>query len=129
MEYAHGAGDFNCTWYYWRCGCLRTFLLGRACLSSRPCACTDHDVFKTVRSRALNDIPYPNTGTFLVHSPGKDFMDSCPRNTNHSNIYSSIWDIYDATGLGMGRLRAVSYTHLRAHETGRNLVCRLLLEK
>src|SRR5678809_1197204 len=23
----------------------------------------------------------------------------------------------------------VSYTHLRAHETGRNLVCRLLLEK
>src|SRR5665213_4236690 len=27
------------------------------------------------------------------------------------------------------RLTAVSYTHLRAHETGRNLVCRLLLEK
>ena len=25
--------------------------------------------------------------------------------------------------------QAVSYTHLRAHETGRNLVCRLLLEK
>ena len=24
-------------------------------------------------------------------------------------------------------IRAVSYTHLRAHETGRNLVCRLLL--
>ena len=27
------------------------------------------------------------------------------------------------------KLKAVSYTHLRAHETGRNLVCRLLLEK
>ena len=27
------------------------------------------------------------------------------------------------------RLYPVSYTHLRAHETGRNLVCRLLLEK
>ena len=26
-------------------------------------------------------------------------------------------------------LQSVSYTHLRAHETGRNLVCRLLLEK
>ena len=26
-------------------------------------------------------------------------------------------------------LETVSYTHLRAHETGRNLVCRLLLEK
>src|SRR5674476_1299000 len=29
----------------------------------------------------------------------------------------------------MDGLEAVSYTHLRAHETGRNLVCRLLLEK
>ena len=27
------------------------------------------------------------------------------------------------------KLKTVSYTHLRAHETGRNLVCRLLLEK
>src|SRR5665213_549142 len=27
------------------------------------------------------------------------------------------------------RMGPVSYTHLRAHETGRNLVCRLLLEK
>ena len=26
-------------------------------------------------------------------------------------------------------VETVSYTHLRAHETGRNLVCRLLLEK
>ena len=25
--------------------------------------------------------------------------------------------------------KAVSYTHLRAHETGRNRVCRLVLEK
>src|SRR5665213_22412 len=30
---------------------------------------------------------------------------------------------------GGGACWAVSYTHLRAHETGRNLVCRLLLEK
>ena len=28
-----------------------------------------------------------------------------------------------------GNYDSVSYTHLRAHETGRNLVCRLLLEK
>src|SRR5674476_1634313 len=27
------------------------------------------------------------------------------------------------------KIMTVSYTHLRAHETGRNLVCRLLLEK
>src|SRR5674476_1094630 len=31
--------------------------------------------------------------------------------------------------LDVFRTGAVSYTHLRAHETGRNLVCRLLLEK
>ena len=30
---------------------------------------------------------------------------------------------------GEQALETVSYTHLRAHETGRNLVCRLLLEK
>ncbi|CZS11650.1 hypothetical protein CDFC105_93863 [Clostridioides difficile] len=29
----------------------------------------------------------------------------------------------------MNSMVTVSYTHLRAHETGRNLVCRLLLEK
>src|SRR5665213_4322588 len=29
----------------------------------------------------------------------------------------------------LATLYTVSYTHLRAHETGRNLVCRLLLEK
>src|SRR5674476_1023579 len=31
--------------------------------------------------------------------------------------------------LGLRYSVSVSYTHLRAHETGRNLVCRLLLEK
>src|SRR5665213_2214063 len=35
----------------------------------------------------------------------------------------------DEAGVQPVRLGAVSYTHLRAHETGRNLVCRLLLEK
>jgi len=30
---------------------------------------------------------------------------------------------------GVGRFRPVSYTHLRAHETVLDLVCRLLLEK
>src|SRR5678809_136520 len=34
-----------------------------------------------------------------------------------------------AGGAGDDTYVAVSYTHLRAHETGRNLVCRLLLEK
>eukprot|EP00828_Plagiopyla_frontata_P004391 TRINITY_DN11570_c0_g1_i1.p1 TRINITY_DN11570_c0_g1~~TRINITY_DN11570_c0_g1_i1.p1 ORF type:complete len:274 (-),score=38.78 TRINITY_DN11570_c0_g1_i1:46-867(-) len=33
------------------------------------------------------------------------------------------------TKLFQEKFNSVSYTHLRAHETGRNLVCRLLLEK
>src|SRR5665647_3886592 len=32
-------------------------------------------------------------------------------------------------GTGTGTINAVSYTHLRAHETDSYLVCRLLLEK
>src|SRR5665213_2913978 len=37
---------------------------------------------------------------------------------------SRVWDF-----ASFARMCAVSYTHLRAHETGRKLVCRLLLEK
>src|SRR5678810_1399165 len=44
-----------------------------------------------------------------------------------------LWMLQTRTGKRSGaaavRIAAVSYTHLRAHETGRNLVCRLLLEK
>ena len=36
---------------------------------------------------------------------------------------------FNMTSSSLAIIRAVSYTHLRAHETGRNLVCRLLLEK
>ena len=34
-----------------------------------------------------------------------------------------------ASGSSQGKFNAVSYTHLRAHETVLDLVCRLLLEK
>src|SRR5665213_4338880 len=41
------------------------------------------------------------------------------------NIHSGVvWEAFVAEK--DMRLRPVSYTHLRAHETGRNLVCRLL---
>ena len=38
-------------------------------------------------------------------------------------------DTVDIRGIGFYSLGSVSYTHLRAHETGAYLVCRLLLEK
>src|SRR5674476_1444135 len=58
----------------------------------------------------------------------------------HTTLEKWFWAIYlvarDKRGLSALALSKqidvsypVSYTHLRAHETGRNLVCRLLLEK
>src|SRR5450756_2257241 len=35
----------------------------------------------------------------------------------------------DGIGRRQGKVSSVSYTHLRAHETRHDLVCRLLLEK
>src|SRR5678815_1504006 len=37
--------------------------------------------------------------------------------------------LYSVNLIILGRSNAVSYTHLRAHETPEHLVCRLLLEK
>ena len=47
-------------------------------------------------------------------------------NFNNSQCYTTKRDKTDTSKMYM---KSVSYTHLRAHETGRNLVCRLLLEK
>src|SRR5665213_1146607 len=57
----------------------------------------------------------------------------CGSNAKKLSISASL--IWSATLSGCPSLtdsdvnKSVSYTHLRAHETGRNLVCRLLLEK
>ena len=43
---------------------------------------------------------------------------------------TKVWTYEDNRGpVGKLRIMPVSYTHLRAHETKANLVCRLLLEK
>ena len=53
-----------------------------------------------------------------------------------NNIYPSLYNVSSLKPINTMQLNSiinsydpVSYTHLRAHETGRNLVCRLLLEK
>ena len=57
-------------------------------------------------------------------------MKRCFLNERLKNIFLKNRDMrfIKMTG-GLGNQMSVSYTHLRAHETGRNLVCRLLLEK
>ena len=52
--------------------------------------------------------------------PGKDAVLFCPPTYGMYSVSAETFGIAQ---------KAVSYTHLRAHETGRNLVCRLLLEK
>src|SRR5665213_1914171 len=56
----------------------------------------------------------PDNETTVTMKKVSDLLD---KGMNAKQI-ASIWNSGDA----------VSYTHLRAHETGRNLVCRLLLE-
>ena len=47
---------------------------------------------------------------------------------NHGEVSQEVLN-YEYDPMTLMMLIPVSYTHLRAHETGRNLVCRLLLEK
>ena len=54
-----------------------------------------------------------------------DLVEWLHNDIEHLHIISSYTLLYNASLM----VEAVSYTHLRAHETGRNLVCRLLLEK
>ena len=61
-----------------------------------------------------NDIYDVISSYVPLKKSGTDYVCNCPfhsEKTPSCHIYT------------------VSYTHLRAHETGRNLVCRLLLEK
>ena len=62
-------------------------------------------------------------------------MNACNllRNTNHTILNISVMTGF-STLSNFNRhfnemMKAVSYTHLRAHETRHDLVCRLLLEK
>ena len=79
-----------------------------------------------------------NRGTDTVagaHRPPGSISVIDPARGAHGAVVDT-WELPDGGSPDMGNLTvdgsrfwAVSYTHLRAHETGRNLVCRLLLEK
>src|SRR5678809_1599734 len=67
----------------------------------------------------------------MIRRPPRSTLD---RSSAASDVYKR-QELSTTGGTSDGRFiaqvcpEAVSYTHLRAHETGRNLVCRLLLEK
>eukprot|EP00658_Telonema_sp_P-2_P016758 TRINITY_DN16493_c0_g1_i1.p2 TRINITY_DN16493_c0_g1~~TRINITY_DN16493_c0_g1_i1.p2 ORF type:complete len:103 (-),score=24.57 TRINITY_DN16493_c0_g1_i1:93-401(-) len=53
----------------------------------------------------------------------------CGEGAGLLGIPSGLRDVASVAGDGEVGVKAVSYTHLRAHETPEHLVCRLLLEK
>src|SRR5678809_1562812 len=67
----------------------------------------------------------------MIRRPPRSTLD---RSSAASDVYKRQKTSWPAWKLGRMTIlpshsMSVSYTHLRAHETGRNLVCRLLLEK
>ena len=61
-----------------------------------------------------------------------DWKNAFPKpSENFHNKLCMTLDSFEKENVKMKKVsfKTVSYTHLRAHETGRNLVCRLLLEK
>ena len=69
------------------------------------------------RSSAASDV-YKRQPTEIA------WYDTYP--SNNSESYNGCWGVYMFPS---GKIVAVSYTHLRAHETVLDIVCRLLLEK
>src|SRR5665213_4344484 len=65
-----------------------------------------------------------NDGVKAIKSGAFDYITKGDDNEKIIPLVSKAMD----KALLQHRVLAVSYTHLRAHETGRNLVCRLLLE-
>ena len=69
---------------------------------------------------------FENYRTFETTYAGRPLVVETGKTCGLSN--GSCWVRYGETVV-MANVTAVSYTHLRAHETPEHLVCRLLLEK
>src|SRR5450759_414677 len=71
--------------------------------------------------------------SFLDSTPSGDFKIECPWMPSRRSLVTTFVESrcrYAVEGTQQQRFSyPVSYTHLRAHETRHDLVCRLLLEK
>ena len=106
-------------------GRLRLWLVlsRRARFSPRPPAHPDADVFETVRGGTSDDFSHAHARTVLVHPSGKDFVDRGVRHANRGDLDRGLWIVYDAAGLGLGRVRVglcvVVVPRERPHQTAR----------
>src|SRR5674476_1310117 len=82
------------------------------------------EAFSTRAAIPLMAIPFATSIVLVMGSPEVDAAQ--PRALVGGHIVATIVGLIVVKIAGP---EPVSYTHLRAHETGRNLVCRLLLEK
>src|SRR5665213_4300501 len=80
------------------------------------------------RSSAVRNTARAASAARLTGAEKVTLTDGCmtPRYRPIGKMSSSTKAMQSQDTTRSERLAAVSYTHLRAHETGRNLVCRLL---
>ena len=80
-------------------------------------------IFEASRAKAVDKLDHFISNNLSEYAKLRNF-DFGPYNRSNTSCLSP----YITHGT-INELETVSYTHLRAHETKANLVCRLLLEK
>src|SRR5665647_3714239 len=94
-------------------------------LTDRPCcpACNGHDW--SIRFRDLSDRLYGSPGTFEIWECTKcSVLSLRPLPADERLCYPPEYYAYSDHERGHCSTAAVSYTHLRAHETDSYIVCR-----
>ena len=82
--------------------------------------CTMEDLIYDEKGLYLSANPSTYKIPGIRNLPAETYIEIIPSATEEASVFGS---------KGIGEPPSVSYTHLRAHETVLDLVCRLLLEK
>ena len=79
------------------------YLGGR--FQARPRPYPDADVPQVVGGRPSHHLLNADAWPVLVDTPGQDPMDSSPGHPDHCDAHCRLWVVYDALGVGLGRVR------------------------